>query len=81
MLKCPHNWHCHFLVRTTMSEATAFGAAMAAGIACGAWQLDKMTPPASDRTFDPAMPAEGQHRNLCSLFIHLTLISQNVMRH
>ena len=46
-------------MRTTTSEATAFGVAMAAGIASGAWQLENIPPPASDRTFDPVMSVEG----------------------
>ena len=55
-----------FTVRTTMSEATAFGVAMAAGIASGAWQLDNISPPASDRSFDPVMAVEGWHGILSS---------------
>jgi len=36
---------------------------MAAGIACGAWQLDKMTPPTSDQSFNPVMAVEGWYGN------------------
>ena len=49
----------YFIVRTTTAEATAFGVAMAAGIASGAWQLENIPPPTSDRTFDPIMAVEG----------------------
>ena len=54
---------CHFTVRTTTSETTAFSVAMAAGIACGAWQLDKMTPPTSDWSFNPIIAVEGWYDN------------------
>ena len=49
-----------FLVRTKMAEATAFGVAMAAGIASGAWQLSKMTTPLND-PFSPVMSTEGNN--------------------
>lgn len=51
-------------MRTTTSEATAFGVAMAAGIGSGAWKLDKISPPTSDHCFDPIMSDEGWHSNL-----------------
>ena len=65
------------VVRTTTSEATAFGVAMAAGIACGAWQMNNIAPPTSDRSFDPVMAVEGQYDDNLS---HLStcVISQNV---
>ncbi|XP_065887650.1 glycerol kinase-like [Dysidea avara] len=45
------------VLRTKMAEATAFGVAMAAGIASGAWQLSKMTTPLND-PFSPVMSTE-----------------------
>jgi len=41
-----------------MAEATAFGVAMATGIASGAWQLSKITTPLND-CFNPMVSAEG----------------------
>ena len=41
-----------------MAEATAFGVAMAAGIASGVWQLSKMTTPLNNQ-FNPLISTEG----------------------
>ena len=41
-----------------MAEATAFGVAMAAGIALGVWQLSKMTTLPNDQ-FNPLISTEG----------------------
>ena len=41
-----------------MAEATAFGVAMAAGIASSVWQLSKMTTPLNDQ-FNPLISTEG----------------------
>ena len=43
-----------------------FDVAMAAGIASGVWQLDNISPPTSDRSFDPVMAVEGWHGILSS---------------
>ena len=59
------------IVRSATSEATAFGAAIAAGIASGAWQLENVPPPVSDRTFNPVMSVEGRQGYRLSYCVYM----------